>query len=164
MHEVWLSLDAIFALVGLVIGIGLHKWFTERKVGEAQSRAEALVREAARDVENLRKTAELEVKESALQARTVFEDETRRREREIQQIEQRVVAKEEDLARKLDQLERRLTESATRERDLGSREKALGEKEGRLAERLDGRARERESIRGPSTHGAIASGVRVSTH
>jgi len=33
MHEVWLSLDAIFALVGLVIGIGLHKWFTERKVG-----------------------------------------------------------------------------------------------------------------------------------
>src|SRR5439155_199419 len=158
MHEVWLSLDAIFALIGLVIGIGLHKWFTERKVGEAQSRAEALVREAARDVENLRKTAELEVKESDLQARTVFEDETRRREREIQQIEQRVVAKEEDLARKLDQLERRLTESATRERDLGSREKALGEKEGRLAVALEEQKRKLETIARQALQILVADG------
>src|SRR5438876_9332503 len=63
----------------------------------------------------------------------IFEDETRRREREIQQIEQRVLSKEEDLARKLDQLERRLTESATKDRDLITREKVLGEKAGRLA-------------------------------
>src|SRR3989442_997461 len=137
MQEIWLSLDAIFGIIGLVVGFVLHKWFTERKIGDAQSRAEALVQDAARDAETRRKTAELEAKETALKARTIFEDETRRREREIQQIEQRVVSKEEDLARKLDQLERRLTESATKDRDLITREKVLGEKEGRLASALE---------------------------
>src|SRR2546430_5878126 len=89
MQEVWLSLDAIFGIIGLVVGFVLHKWFTERKIGDAQSRAEALVQDAARDAETRRKTAELEAKETALKARTIFEDETRRREREIQQIDRK---------------------------------------------------------------------------
>src|SRR5438132_10231 len=148
MQEVWLSLDAIFGIIGLVVGFVLHKWFTERKIGDAQSRAEALVQDAARDAETRRKTAELEAKETALKARTIFEDETRRREREIQQIEQRVLSKEEDLARKLDQLERRLTESATKDRDLITREKVLGEKEGRLASALEEQKRKLETIAG----------------
>ena len=148
MQEVWLSLDAIFGIIGLVVGFVLHKWFTERKIGDAQSRAEALVQDAARDAETRRKTAELEAKETALKARMIFEDETRRREREIQQIEQRVLSKEEDLARKLDQLERRLTESATKDRDLITREKVLGEKEGRLASALEEQKRKLETIAG----------------
>ena len=148
MQEVWLSLDAIFGIIGLVVGFVLHKWFTERKIGDAQSRAEALVQDAARDAETRRKTAELEAKETALKARMIFEDETRRREREIQKIEQRVLSKEEDLARKLDQLERRLTESATKDRDLITREKVLGEKEGRLASALEEQKRKLETIAG----------------
>jgi len=148
MQEVWLSLDAIFGIIGLVVGFALHKWFTERKIGDAQSRAEALVQDAARDAETRRKTAELEAKETALKARMIFEDETRRREREIQQIEQRVLSKEEDLARKLDQLERRLTESTTKDRDLITREKVLGEKEGRLASALEEQKRKLETIAG----------------
>src|SRR5438046_845972 len=148
MQEVWLSLDAIFGIIGLVVGFVLHKWFTERKIGDAQSRAEALVQDAARDAETRRKTAELEAKETALKARMIFEDETRRREREIQQIEQRVLSKEEDLARKLDQLERRLTESTTKDRDLITREKVLGEKEGRLASALEEQKRKLETIAG----------------
>src|SRR5256885_10352229 len=137
MQEVWLSLDAIFGIIGLVVGFVLHKWFTERKIGDAQSRAEALVQDAARDAETRRKTAELEAKETALKARTIFEDETRRREREIQQIEQRVLSKEEDLARKLDQLERRLTQPAPNDRDRIHPENVRGENGGRPPPALD---------------------------
>src|SRR5712691_9571440 len=148
MQQVWFSLDAVFAIVGLVVGFVLYKWFSERKIGEVRTRAETLIREAERDAETRRRTAELEAKETALKARTVFEDETRRREREIQQIERRVLAKEEDLARKLDQLERRLTESATKDRDLVAREKVLGEKEGRLASAVEEQKRKLETIAG----------------
>src|SRR3989441_825604 len=91
MQEVWLSLDAIFGIIGLVVGFVLHKWFTERKIGDAQSRAEALVQDAARDAETRRKTAELEAKETALKARTIFEDETRRRERETADVKAKEV-------------------------------------------------------------------------
>src|SRR5712692_6488862 len=148
MQEVWLSLDAIFAIVGLVVGFLLYRWFSERKIGEARARAETLIREAEHDADNRRKTADLDAKEAALKARTAFEEETRRRQREIEQIEQRVLAKEEELARKLDQLERRLTEFAAKERDLGAREKALGEKEGRLATALEEQKRKLETIAG----------------
>src|SRR2546422_311650 len=148
MQGVWLSLDAIFAIVGLVVGFVLYKWFSERKIGEARARAETIVREAERDADNRRKTADLDAKEAALKARSATEEETRRRQREIEQIEQRVLAKEEGLARKLDQLERRLTEFAAKERDLGAREKALGEKEGRLATALEEQKRKLETIAG----------------
>src|SRR5437667_183668 len=148
MQGVWLSLDAIFAIVGLVVGFVLYKWFSERKIGEARARAETLVREAERDADNRRKTADLDAKEAALKARSASEEEARRRHREIEQIEQRVLAKEEGLARKLDQLERRLTEFAAKERDLGAREKALGEKEGRLATALEEQKRKLETIAG----------------
>src|SRR5436309_11204912 len=148
MQGVWLSLDAIFAIVGLVVGFVLYKWFSERKIGEARARAETLVREAERDADNRRKTADLDAKEAALKARSASEEEARRRQREIEQIEQRVLAKEEGLARKLDQLERRLTEFAAKERDLGAREKALGEKEGRLATALEEQKRKLETIAG----------------
>src|SRR5712691_13300597 len=119
MQQVWFSLDAVFAIVGLVVGFVLYKWFSERKIGEVRTLAETLIQEAERDADNRRKTADLDAKEAALKARTASEEETRRRQREIERIEQRVLAKEEELARKLDQLERRLTEFAAKERDLG---------------------------------------------
>src|SRR2546422_4546830 len=148
MQQGWLSLDAIFAIVGLVVGFLLYKWFSERKIGEVRTRAETLIQEAERDADNRRKTADLDAKEAALKARAASDEETRRRRREIEQIEQRVLAKEEALARKLDQLERRLTEFAAKERDLGAREKALGEKEGRLATALEEQKRKLETIAG----------------
>src|SRR5712691_6463751 len=141
MQQVWFSLDAVFAIVGLVVGFVLYKWFSERKIGEVRTRAETLIQEAERDADNRRKTADLDAKEAALKARTASEEETRRRQREIEQIERRVLAKEEELARKLDQLERRLTEFAAKERDLGAREKARGEAQ-LLAMRLEEEARE----------------------
>ncbi len=148
MQEVWYSLDAIFALIGLVLGVALYKWFSERRVGEAHTRADAIMRDAERDAETRRKTADLEVMETALKARTALEDEARRRQRENQQIEQRIIAKEEELAKKLDQLERRLTESATKERDLAARETAFGAKEGRLASVFEEQKRKLEAIAG----------------
>ena len=146
MQGIWLIADSIIAVLALVLGFILHKWISERKIGDAASQAERIVHEAERDAANRVKTAELEVKEAALKARSTFEDETRQREGKIQQIEQRVLSKEEELARKLDQLERRLNESVSKERELTGREKTMGEKESRLASALDEQRRKLESI------------------
>jgi ribonucrease Y len=146
MQGIWLILDSIIAVLALVLGFILHKWISERKIGDAASQAQRIVREAERDAANRLKAAELEVKESALKARAAFEDETRQREGRIQQIEQRVLSKEEELARKLDQLERRLNDSVAKERDLTGREKTVGEKESRLASALDEQRRKLEAI------------------
>ena len=146
MQGIWLIADSIIAVLALVLGFILHKWISERKIGDAASQAERIVHEAEREAANRVKTAELEVKEAALKARSTFEDETRQREGKIQQIEQRVLSKEEELARKLDQLERRLNESVSKDRELTGREKTIGEKESRLASALDEQRRKLESI------------------
>jgi ribonucrease Y len=146
MQGIWLVADSIIAVLALVVGFLLHKWISERKIGDASTRAERLILEAERDAANRLKSAELEMKEASLKTRAAFEEESRQREGKIQQIEQRVLSKEEELARKLEQLERRLNESVTKDRELTGREKSIGEKEGRLAVALDEQRRKLESI------------------
>jgi len=146
MQGIWLILDSIIAVLALVLGFILHKWISDRKVGDASSRAERLILDAEREATNRRKTADLEAKEVALRSRAEIEAEVRKRESSIQQIEQRVLSKEEELARKLDQLERRMGEFGTKDRELVGRERSIVEKEGRLGAALEEQRRKLESI------------------
>src|SRR2546427_3699575 len=150
MQGIWIIADSIIAVLALVLGFILHKWISERKVGDASSRAERLIQDAEREAPNRRKTADLEAKEVALRSRTEIEAEVRKRESSIQQIEQRVLSKEEELARKLDQLERRMSESGTKDRELVGRERSIVEKEGRLGAAPDEQRRKVESIARPT--------------
>src|SRR5215813_8908752 len=80
MQGIWLIADSIIAVLALVIGFVLHKWISERKLGDASSRAERIIQDAERDAANRVKSADLEVKEAALKARSAAETEARQRE------------------------------------------------------------------------------------
>jgi ribonucrease Y len=140
--------DSVIAVLALLIGVLLHKWFNDRRLGEASVVAKRIIDQAERDAAAAKRTAELESKESALKARSEIEAETRRRDREVQQIEQRVLAKEEELARKLDQMERRLGEFTDKDRALATREKTLLDREHHLTAAADEQRRKLETIAG----------------
>src|SRR5262249_46398834 len=91
--------DSLVGLLSLLIGVLLHKWFTDRRLGDAAVAAKKIVAEGERDAEGIRKAAELEAREAALKARGTLEDEARRSERELKHVEQRIIAKEEELGR-----------------------------------------------------------------
>src|SRR2546427_797046 len=114
VQPLWLLLPVV-AIVALLVGFVLQKLISERKLGEAGARATRIVGDAERDAEARHRAGELEAKEIVLKARGEFDTEVRRRERELQQIEQRIIGKEEQLARKLDDIERRLAEEARRQ-------------------------------------------------
>src|SRR5262249_50849218 len=141
-------LDSVLVIIAFIIGVFLYKWISEKKIGDASERARQVLAAADRDAEAMRKAADLEAKELALKARGDFEDEVRRREREMQQIEQRILTKEEQLARKLDDIDRRLTAHTGKERALVDRETALAQKESRLAQAVDEQRRKLEVIAG----------------
>ena len=140
--------DSVIAVLALVLGFFLHKWISDRRIGEATSAGRQIVANAERDAEAHRKTVELAAKEAGLKARAEFEAETRKREREIESIEQRIIAKEEQLARKLEELERRLGEYASKDRNISDREKALADREGRLSLAFEEQRRKLEMISG----------------
>src|SRR6266851_4799107 len=84
----------------------------------------------------------------ALKARSELEQETRARQKEIQEVERRVLQQEEQLARQLGQLDRRETEVQSRDRALGEREKGFLVKEAQLNSALDDQRRKLEGIAG----------------
>ena len=144
----FLVIDSIIAVVSVVIGFFLHKYFTDRRLGEANERAARIVGKAEREAQTRKKMSELELRETTLKARADFETETRRREREIQQVEQRTLAKEDQLARKLDDLERRLTEFTSKDASVSKREKEVLDQEQRLTTAMDEQRRKLETIAG----------------
>ena len=147
MDPIWL-LPPVGLGVGLVAGVALHKVLTDRRIGTAEVRARRIVEDAQREADTRRKTAELEAREIALKTRAELDEETRRRQREIQQVEQRIVQKDEQLTRKLDQIERRIADYELKERSLLGRERAIVETETRLSSALDEHRRKLEAIAG----------------
>src|SRR6266446_4573496 len=147
MDPIWL-LPPVGLGVGLVAGVALHKVLTDRRIGTAEVRARRVVEDAQREADTRRKTAELEAREIALKTRAELDEETRRRQREIQQVEQRIVQKDEQLTRKLDQIERRIADYELKEHSLLGRERAIVEKETRLSSALDEHRRKLEAIAG----------------
>src|SRR5882672_10716452 len=140
--------DSLVGLLSLLIGVLLHKWFTDRRLGDAGVAANKIVAEGQREADALRKASELEAREAALKVRVALDEDARRSDRELKQVEQRIIAKEEELARKLDQLDRRLSESADKDRALVGREKTLGERELRMAAAAEEQRRKLETIAG----------------
>src|SRR2546425_11247348 len=86
--------DSLVGLLSLLIGVLLHKWFTDRRLGDAGVAAKKIIADGEREADALRKAAELEAREAPLQARAPRGGDTRASERELKQGEPRGVTKE----------------------------------------------------------------------
>lgn len=139
---------ALVALVLLVAGYVIQRFYVDWIIKEARARARRIVEESERDAEAKRKDAAIEAKEIALKARTESEREIRELQRELHQAERRVLHKEEQLARRLDQLDRRETEFQAKERELAGRTQRIKEKEDQLATALEAERQKLEVISG----------------
>jgi ribonucrease Y len=148
MQGTWVLAAAVVALLAFLAGYFLQKLRSDRKLGDAGTRARRILEDAHRDADTRLRTADLEAKEAALQVRADSEAESRKREREIEQIEQRILAKEEQLARKLEDLERRLSDYTARDRGLTDREQRLADEAQRLATAVEEQRRKLEVISG----------------
>ena len=164
---VWLL--PLAALLGLFVGYFAQKLTTARTLGDAEARAQRILEDAkrlvdqaardseakiregeakAREAEARIRAGELEAKEHALRIRAELDQEGRARQKEIQGVERRILQQEEQLARRLDQLDRRETDAQNRERAMTERERVMTEKEGRLATALEEQRRKLEGIAG----------------
>ena len=95
------------ALLGVLIGIALRKRFAEAKIGSAESEAERLIEEGAKQAETRKKEALLEAKEEILRQRNEAERELKERRAELTKTERRLTQKEENIDKKSDSLERK---------------------------------------------------------
>ena len=104
--------------VSAICGINHHKKIEAEKIGDADSKARAIIDEALKSAEATKREASLAVKEESIKAKNEFEKETKERRAELQRYEKRVLGKEEAIERKSDALDRKEASLASRESNL----------------------------------------------
>ena len=122
---------AVFAalVIGLVVGYLIHRSIAKKRLSDAESEADRVMKEAEAKAVALEKEAELKLKDRRLQLEMEVEREGKERQRELDNLDKRLCLKEENLERKTNLLDEKEIEVTTREKVLMVREAALAQKE-----------------------------------
>ncbi|MBC3796534.1 ribonuclease Y [Acetobacterium tundrae] len=132
---------SIGIVLAFVVGYFVRKNIAEGKIRNAEVTATAIVNDAVKNGENLKKEILFDAKEESLQMKEVNERDNRERRAELQKLENRFMQKEENLEKKLVNLERN-------EEALGKRGKDLEKKKEKLDGLYDEQVKELERISG----------------
>lgn len=118
------------ALVMFFAGYLLRWYFAGKKLREAEARAKVLVEQANKEVETLKKEAELQGKDLLIRVRQDFEEEVKSHKEEMVIAEKRISQKEENLDRRVDLLEKK-------EKSIGDRLDILQKREDEIKTKSD---------------------------
>ena len=139
----------VAAVLAFLLGRSLERTRQRKEVEAARDDASRIRKGAEEEADSLRRTAELQAKETRLQLRESWEAEENRRRAELERREQRLAERSLASDRKSDQLDRRedgisqqARELDDRRAELGAEEQAVAERQARLDDRLaEARAR-----------------------
>jgi len=105
-----------------------------RQLQDAEVKSKQLIEEATRQVEALRKQAQLDAKDLQHTMRQEFDEKTKDRRNELSQLEKRLHQREELLDRKLEVLDRKEKDQNERLKQAANREQAFKTKEDQLTQ------------------------------
>ncbi len=139
-----------FAIVTLIVGTGigfiLHKKSDEKNVAGAKANAEAIVDDAIKQAQILKREALFEAKEENIKYRNEVEQELKERRNEANRTEKRLIQKEENLEIKSNNLDKRDLNLEAKEDDFLKRRDGLVNEETRIQSLIDAQKTELERV------------------
>ncbi len=132
LNLTYIGLGVLGSIFFFFLGYIIRKYVAKKKVKLAEERAEDILAETKREVDNRRREVQLEAKDLLYKIRAEFENETKDRRQELAGLEKRLIQKEENIDKKVDLLDRREREIREKERVASSREKVLLSKQKEL--------------------------------
>jgi ribonuclease Y len=163
-----LNTIVIGIVAGLVAGVvaaalmwgAVYRKRGEAHLGEVRRDAARIVEDARKSSEAKVKEADLEAKEKLLQMRSDFDRKVQTRNDELKNSERRLQQKEENLDKKTQQLDTRMAEVETRDRALGNREKQVEARESELDQLIEDQRHKLEQVAGLSAEEARRELIR----
>jgi ribonuclease Y len=156
-------LTIIIAIAALVAGIIAGKFIfakdTKRRVDEAETHAQNIIKEAELRAETTRKEKELSAKERFVQLKAEHEKEVLERNRKVIESENRIKQKESSLSQKTEQLERQIKENDTIKQNLTRQLEVVAIKQAELEKHQEEHTRRLEKIAGLTAEEAKAQMV-----
>ncbi|HVS58645.1 MAG TPA: ribonuclease Y [Candidatus Saccharimonadales bacterium] len=107
-------LEAVLAIVGLVVGFGANSVVTKKRIGTAEDQAKKELAKAKKEADKQL----TEAREEALKVAEEGRKEEQARRRELKDLESRLVQREEALDKKLDDLDKRTEKLRTSEDEV----------------------------------------------
>ena len=122
-------IDIISILLGIAVGIiagyFVRKNIYESKIGQANSEADRIIKQAEDDSKRIHKEKLLEAQEEIHKLRTESERENKERRSDLQKFERRVIQKEEILDKKLQNLEQKETSLGDKLKNVAQKEEEI---------------------------------------
>ncbi len=122
----------VYALLGLVAGLGLGWWFGDlfekNKLKKAKEDAQKIVKEASFKAEEIARKADLDAKELLYKLRVDFEKQNASKKEELSGLEKRLIQREENLEKRLDFIESKEGELRKHEETLKKQSQEVEQK------------------------------------
>ncbi|MDO8661615.1 MAG: ribonuclease Y [Candidatus Omnitrophota bacterium] len=118
-------ISLVVACASIAAGYALRKHVAEKKIQDAESKAQHILEQARKEAQDKRREVELEAKDLLYRVRQDFERETKDRRQELSNMEKRLSQKEENIDRRLDLLEKKEKELETKHENIRKQEEAL---------------------------------------
>ena len=131
----------IVAVIASVVSVNIYKASSEKKIGNADTKAREIIDEALKTAETKKREALLEAKEETLRMKNESEREIKESRAEVQRYERRILAKEEQLDKKSIAMEKR-------EANFANKEERLAKKAAEIDDLYEKRLQELERISG----------------
>lgn len=145
-------LSAIIGVAALIVGIIAGKFIfaknTSRRIEEAETQANALIKEAELKSENIRKEKELEAKERFVQLKAAHDREVNDRNRKINDTENRLRQKEQGLNQKIDHLDKQVKENDLIKENLTRQMEVVNQKRTELEKHQEEHIKRLEKVAG----------------
>jgi ribonucrease Y len=138
------------AIIGMVLGAGAIILMYYLRGADLKSQAQRIMNQAASDAENLKRSVELEAKESALQAKQNMEQESNQLRDQLRKREAALDRREEMLQQSGDDLRKQEKMVETNQRRLAEKTQSLSRKSEKLNELLNTQAMELQKLSGLS--------------
>jgi len=122
----------VVALLGLWAGYFFRRYIAEKKIKDAEARAQQILEQAKKEAQDRHREVELEAKDLLYKMRQEFDHSTQDRRQEIVNMEKRLAQKEENIDRRLDLLEKKEKELEARHENVRKQEEALRTKDTQL--------------------------------
>jgi len=121
-------------LLGILVGYVLRFIYAKFQASSVEAQSKRIIDSAEREAEAKKKEGLLEIKDEMHRTRIKFEEETRSRRQELENLEKRLAQKDENLDRKVDILEKKEREIDKKERYILGKERHLEEEAKRLTQ------------------------------
>ncbi|HNY27184.1 MAG TPA: ribonuclease Y [Candidatus Sumerlaeota bacterium] len=135
-------------LAGIVVGWILQKRMVDRKLGDAQTKADRIIEEAQETVEAQINRVTLEAKEEARQQQKRLDREMTRRRVELDRLEQKILKRDGVLDKKLETAEKREQALTQKENRLDQMKRDLQQRAGTLEDQVQEVIRRCEEVSG----------------